>query len=71
MRHPEQREDEFFMGNSVTGEEIGWKNKRLGKVAYDTSGNIIEQLRPVFASKEEVRLGVSPRIYEKLLKENE
>lgn len=71
MRHPEQKEDEFFMGNSVTGEEIGWKNKRLGKVAYDTGGNIMRGLYPVFALKEEVRLGVSPRIYEQMLKDNE
>lgn len=71
MRHPEQKEDEFFMGNSKTGEEIGWKNKRLGRVAYDISGNVIKGLFPIFVSKEEVHLGVSPKLYEKMLKDNE
>ncbi len=69
MTHPERQEDEFFITNvsedNSTGQnlsprtsyfhKIGWKTKRMGKVAYDVNGCVIEGNRPVFVKQYEIR----------------
>jgi hypothetical protein len=36
MKHPEQKENEVFLGNFTKGGyySIGWKTKRVGEIAY-------------------------------------
>ena len=66
--HPEIRSDEVFLGNVSWGnpdgveiirflrseyKEIGYKTKRLGNIAYDTSGRKIEGLKPVIVKEKE------------------
>lgn len=61
FKHPEMANDEVFVTN--TNEEdfddIGWKTKRKGKIAYDPSGvplgNRWPWSFPVFAKKWEIR----------------
>ena len=48
--HPERKEDEVYITNT-DGEdyhEIGWKTKRPGLIAYDTSGNKFGEYPKVF-----------------------
>lgn len=56
--HPEQRDDEVFLGNCTEDgfNTIGWKTKRLGETAYDVDGNKISSvtwLRPAFRKRDE------------------
>ncbi len=58
MRHPEIREGEIFLTNSTVKEyeKVGWKTKRMGYIALDVNGNIIDStsgLFPVFLQKKE------------------
>lgn len=56
-QHPELRPGEVFLTNCA-GEkifqDIGWKSKRQGKVAYGADGQPIEGYFPVFVQKDEL-----------------
>jgi hypothetical protein len=57
--HPEATADEVFIGNIWRSDfsKIGWKTKRLGRIAYASDGREIpkhQAFSPVFASREEV-----------------
>ena len=56
MHHPEAREGEVLIGNMFVCDftAVGWRTKRLGKVAYETSGKRIPNFRPVFVSRFEI-----------------
>jgi len=48
--HPELREGEVWVTNSPRmGENVYWKTKRFGRVAYDIYGKAIKGFLPVFA----------------------
>ncbi len=66
-QHPEQKEGEFFITNIKRRREeeltsqlesdfdyIGWETKRLGKIAYNNTGEILPNDLPVFAKKFEI-----------------
>lgn len=61
--HPEQMRDEVFLTNCQRKhrDQIGWKTKRFGVQAFDTSGNLIvtsgmpEDFIPVFVKVWEVK----------------
>ena len=58
--HPELQEGEAFLMNTSSverAEEIQHKFKtvRMGNIAYDTNGNISQDLKPFFISKEELK----------------
>lgn len=56
--HPERKPDEKFLGNFSTQilrgrsksgyASIGWKTKRMGVVAYDIYGNVIDSIFPLW-----------------------
>lgn len=54
--HPELNKHEEFVTNTAnpTMENIGWKSKRLGDIAYDINGNAVKGLYPVFKNIFEV-----------------
>lgn len=56
--HPEQLDDEVYMGNSI-GEtwRLSWRTSRLGFVAFDIDSHPIKetQLRPWFVKVSEVQ----------------
>jgi hypothetical protein len=57
MKHPEVKPDELFLGNYTRDafQSIGWKGKRMGKVALDAEGKPIPAgLFPVFVKPAEV-----------------
>ena len=58
--HPEATADEILIGNIYACDfaRVGWKTKRLGKVALDHSGKKLKggNMRPVFAARSEVLL---------------
>lgn len=67
MKHPEQKEDEIFLGNETYDffkNGIGWKTKQFGLIAYDKNGNIISEkgIFPIFIKRAEVeeRLKLDP-----------
>ncbi len=43
-------------------QEIGWQKKRLGTVAYDRDGNIINDARPIFLTIEEIGEEIAKRL---------
>lgn len=53
--HPELLEGEMFVTNTANPEMTGvyWNTKRLGKVAYDIKGVMVQGLYPVFRLKSE------------------
>jgi hypothetical protein len=59
--HPEQLENEIYVGNIIEKDlqSISWKYKRLGNVAYNSSGERIlnnygqNKVFPVFFDREE------------------
>ena len=52
--HPEKRKGELYLTNSEQwGENIGYKSRRIGKVAYDVYGNPVSGFVPVFISIKE------------------
>jgi hypothetical protein len=61
-------DDEFLYFNSRMGvdsrsswEKIGWRTKRRGMTAYDTDGNPINGMLPVFVEREElINGGINP-----------
>ena len=63
-KHPEQKNDELFLSNWRFGirflpsiNEIEWKTKRIGKIAYDCKGQRLPEnynLKPIFVKKAEV-----------------
>ena len=64
--HPEQREGEVFLGNSTAKEfeeDIRYKSKRLGEVAYyhatgkpiNFENTNVDKTFPLFVSEEEYR----------------
>ncbi len=61
--HPEKRESEVFLTNidDINFPKIKWKSKRRGNTAYNSNGNVVSGLRPVFAEWEELKeAGVDP-----------
>lgn len=66
--HPEQREDEVFLGNFFSSPfggalgdawgRVGWKSKRRGLIAYDVDGNVVPDAFPGFASRAEQEEGM-------------
>jgi hypothetical protein len=61
MRHPEQKENELYLGNwfidDVIGarpKDVGWTQIRIGFEAYDVFGNIVPKMVPVFVNEKEV-----------------
>ena len=60
IEHPELREGEIYFGNDEPEgfERIGWKTKRLGKVAYDSNNQPYDEannLFPIFVQKSELK----------------
>ncbi len=57
-KHPEQIPDEVFIGNSDENDfinNIGWKTKRRGEVAYDKNGKPLSKYTfPVFVKRWEI-----------------
>jgi hypothetical protein len=53
--HPEQRSGEIFLCNlnGPGAKSVGWKSKRIGEIAYDQSGRIIDGDVPVFVAASE------------------
>jgi hypothetical protein len=53
--HPEQLQDEIFMGNATREDVLksSWRSSRLGNVAYDINGNVVSGLFPWFIKREE------------------
>lgn len=63
--HPECREDEIFLTNSISSgyRGIGWNTKRTGDVAYNTDCKPInekecEKYFPVFVKKDEIKKAI-------------
>ena len=58
--HPELKEGEMFLTNSMPDDyiRIGWKTKRKGIQAYTIDGEKIQLLAPVFVQKEEYEEGM-------------
>jgi hypothetical protein len=63
--HPEQQEGQIYMGNGVVPglrfnplewgfEEMGWKSRTFGKVAYNIYGKVLENMAPIFIDEAEV-----------------
>jgi hypothetical protein len=55
--HPEQGDDEFFLGNIDvdTFRVLTWKTKRIGLHAYSASGTpLASRFRPLFVTRDEV-----------------
>ena len=51
--HPEQQDNEVFAGNTEPENWprphlCGFKNVRLGRVAYDLDGKAVPYMRPIF-----------------------
>ena len=69
MRHPEQRPDEVFVGNMQDLNHVGFKNKRMGHVAYDIAGKVLDPINGVFpifvATEDIIAAGLDPKTYEK------
>lgn len=62
MRHPEQRDDEIFLGNYTPEDRkaIGWKLLRCGEFAYRTDGSPYpyqeeHAVKPLFVRRSEVQ----------------
>ncbi len=56
-RHPEQRDDETFLGNYYRGDtsKCGWRTKRVGVYAYCKDGTrSTSDSRPVFVQRSEL-----------------
>lgn len=61
-RHPEQAEDEVFVGNyttDVTREELAYETRRFGAQTYDENGEPfvatgVYPTRPVFVKRAEI-----------------
>lgn len=62
IKHPEQKDDEIFIGNGneYSFKQIGWKTKRKGNKAYSLlpflkTGELVlvKNLFPVFIKKDE------------------
>lgn len=75
MNHPEQYDDEFYLGNvdeSRFYQCVGWKTKRLGNVPYNVNGDrmITSHLRPHFVKKSEVE-EEDKDVYDRLIIDNE
>ena len=68
QKHPEIKQGEIFLTNSTLEDynNIGWKTKRRGIVAYDINGNVIKGLFPVFILREEYLKGNDMRKFLKL-----
>lgn len=74
--HPEQLPSQIYMGNEpkpnseysfrFTGGGIGWRTKTHGVTAYDTYGNHIEGMVPVFIEASEIKSAIE---HKKLLLE--
>jgi hypothetical protein len=80
--HPEQQDDEIYMGNEYVemlmsghrGSITKWETLRLGDTAYDRSGNVLTNHRPMFIKRSEVEAaigesqdGYEKRIFQKML----
>lgn len=57
-KHPEQKENEIYMGNNAGYPYYsGWHSKRIGQIAYDINGELINpdyKLVPWFINKDEL-----------------
>ena len=56
QKHPELRNGEVWVTNATIDDYrdlIGLQTRRMGKQAYDVSGNLIEDYYHVFAQKSE------------------
>jgi hypothetical protein len=57
FRHPELREGEVLLGNTTREDfdRFDYESKRLGHIAYDTDGRVLEWqvTYPVFVSEAE------------------
>lgn len=56
--HPEQQDDEIYLGNVPTGQEhrfVGWERVRFGVTALDADGHTVPDYRPAFVPADEVR----------------
>lgn len=69
IHHPEQKEDEIYMGNESTSNFLYhkqpacvWKSKRLGRQAFYFDGTPIKDgMRPVFIKRSEVEAAISDK----------
>lgn len=54
--HPEQQPGEIFAGNVWTCDftAVGWKTKRLGRLAYHADGRRMPNVRPFFVGRAEI-----------------
>ena len=79
--HPEQEDDEVYMGNEhveslsrARGSITKWGALRFGDTAYDRGGNVLTSHRPKFIKRSEVEAaigesqdGYEKRIFQKML----
>jgi len=57
QRHPELQEGEIFLSNVTKKEGVSsyrYRTARMGNIAYDSKGDPIEGMFPVFVNKEEL-----------------
>jgi len=63
--HPEQEDDEIYMGNGVPGTPCcGWKTKRFGSYPFDCNGKAIYPnygLYPIFVKRDEIEAEITRR----------
>lgn len=56
--HPEQEDDEIFLGDvtPINYDRTGWKTKRAGGQSYNSDGSINpdERVKPLFVKRSEV-----------------
>ena len=83
FKHPEQRDDEIYLGNATETEyEVSsWVNKRLGEVAYNHWGQVVtsrDNYFPMFLARSEVeaklKLNISDeerKVYQDMLDKGE
>lgn len=68
MRHPEQRPDEVFVGNMQNLSYVGFTNKRMGRIAYDITGKMLDPINglfPIFVATEDIiAAGLDPKNYD-------
>lgn len=70
--HPEMLPGEVFIANSSEEyyDQIGWKTKRCGDVAYDWYSNEVEGLFPVFAQESEMRSLLTNSQVDEIIEQN-
>lgn len=61
-QHPEATDEEVCIGNMFAADfrRVGWTTKRLGRKAYEASGKVIPNFRPVLVARAEIEAAGVP-----------